>query len=373
MAVGRTRAPSAAPGKTAPHILGLFLAAALAGAAPAAHADERVKVLVLDVKSKDLTASEVETLTSLVTAHLARYPQLDVMSSVDIKRLVDLEAQKQSVGCDQGACLAELAGAMGAQLVFFGQAGKLGSTIVLTLDVFDAQKNEAVGRQPIEARDLSQLPALVGPAIDAMVQPLFQKLRGTGSIGPSGGLPALRATPNLALGARAKEVYDQQVMDICVDEGDRLKWWFCDKKERYSENAFVRKYRELTGRRDLDNYETNRNPSGLLIPGALVGGGAGLVVLGLPVAYYTYVDTTSVPALSKDNGNGSLGGTLSISAIAIGAGAAIYGGILLVDALKFTDGELTDHTLKEPDARAAAARYNDALAEKVSKEYGTGP
>src|SRR5438552_1724168 len=102
--------------------LALALILAVGASAHAAHAApaERVKVLVLDVKSKALSASEVETLTSLITAHLARYPQLDVMSSVDIKRLVDLEAQKQSAGCDAGACLSELAGAMGADLVFFG-------------------------------------------------------------------------------------------------------------------------------------------------------------------------------------------------------------------------------------------------------------
>src|SRR4051812_33713543 len=194
----------------------LLVAIGLAVAVPAetASAAERVKVLVLDVKSKDLSASEVETLTSLITAHLARYPQLDVMSSVDIKRLVDLEAQKQSSGCDSGACLSELAGALGADLVFFGQAGKLGTTLVLTLNVFDAKKNQAVGRQPIEARDISQLPDLVEPAIDKMVQPLFEHLRaGGGKPAPLGDAP-LRSSPSLALGARAKEVFEQQQMDI---------------------------------------------------------------------------------------------------------------------------------------------------------------
>ena len=342
------------------------------GAVAPARAAERVKVLVLDVKSKDLTASEVETLTSLITAHLSRYAQLDVMSSVDIKRLVDLEAQKQSAGCDAGACLSELAGAMGAELVFFGQAGKLGSTIVLTLNVFDAKKNEAVGRQPIEARDISQIPDLVGPAVDRMVQPLFESLRVGGQKTPGAGAVPMRSSPSLALGARAKEVYTQQEMDICVDDGDRLKWWFCDKKTRYTENAFVRKYKELTDREDLDRFEKNRNPSGMLIPGVMVGGGGALVLIGLPIAYYTYVDKTTVPALSSETSSGnSLGAALSVSAIAIGLGSAIYGGILMADALQFTDGEVTDHSFKEPEARDAASRYNDALADRINREYGT--
>lgn len=342
-------------------------------AAPAPAAAERVKVLVLDVKSTDLSPSEVETLTSLVTAHISRYAQLDVMSGSDIKRLVDLEAQKQSAGCDEGACLSEIAGAMGAKLVFFGQAGKLGSTIVLTLNVYDAQRGQAVGRQPIQARDISQLPELVGPAIDNMVRPLFETMKIGGAVKPPG-LDTLRSSPSLALGARAKEVFDQQEMDVCVDDGDRLKWWFCDKKNRYTENAFVRKYGELTGKRDLDKFEQNRNPNGLLVPGLLVAGGSALVLAGLPVGYYTYVDKTTLPFLSQSadgSTSNSVGGFITVGSIAVGAGAAIYGGILLSNALEYTDGEHTNHLLREPEAREAAARYNEALATKIAHEYAS--
>lgn len=334
--------------------------------APAAPAvPVRAKALVLDVKSTDLSPGEVETLTSLVTANLARHPQLDVMSGADIKRLVDLEAQKQSSGCDEGACLAELAGAMGAELVFFGQAGKLGSTIVVTLNVYDAKRGQAVARQPIEARDLGQLPGLMGPAVDNLVRALFEET-------PGGAGQSLRPSPALALGARAREVYDEQEMDICVDDEDRLQWWYCDKKGRYTENDFVRKYRALTGSKDLDAHERNRNPDGILGPSLMVGGGSALFLAGLPLAWYSYVDTTSYRVLSEKSADGSsVGGVAAVSALAVGSGLAIYGGIVLADALEFTDGEVTDHSLKEAKARAAVERYNEALAKKVSREYGT--
>jgi len=347
-----------------------------AAPAPQPTAPTRTRVLVLDVKSKDLSASEIETLTSLITAHLSRYQQLDVMSSVDIKRLVDLEAQKQSAGCDADSCLSEIAGAMGAELVFFGQAGKLGSTIVLTLNVYDAKKSEAVGRQPIEARDLGQLPDLVGPAIDRMVQPLFQTLRAGTTVAPVGAAP-VKSASNIALSQRAKEVFDQQEMNVCVDEGDRLKWWFCDKREKFSENAFIRRYRETTGQHDLDDAEKNRNPSSMVWPAALLGTGGVLLVAALPLGYYTYVDKTTVPALSGTDSSSSSGSTvgaeLTISAVILGTAAAIYGGVVAANALEFTDGELTDHTLKEPEARDAAGRYNDSLSEKISREYGASP
>ena len=345
--------------------------------ARAAEPTGRIKALVLDVQSSDLSPSEVNTLTSLVTAHLARYPQLDVLSGADLKRLVDLEAQKQSAGCDEGSCLSEIAGAIGAQLVFFGQAGKLGSTIVVTLNVFDANKGQAVGRQVIEARDLGQLPALVGPAVDQMVRPLFERLRAGGGVGDvPPGLSTVRADPTLNLGTRAREVFAQQEMNVCVDEQDRVKWWFCDKATRYTENEFIRKYKKLTRKSDLDNFEDNRNPAGLAVPAGMVIGGAGLIVLvAAPAGYFTYVDTGSGSQFLKgDAGSGSsIGALITGGSLVLGAALIVYGGILLPDALAFMDGEPTDHSLKEAKAREAAARYNDALAEDIGKEYGTVP
>jgi hypothetical protein len=334
----------------------------------------RVKVLVLDIKSTDFSVGEVETLTSLVTAHLARYPELDVMSGADIKRLVDLEAQKQSAGCDQGACLAEIAGAMGAQLVFFGQAGKLGSTVVLTLNVFDALKNQAVGRQPVDARDLSQLPQLIGPAIDRMVGPLFESLRVSGGgVGPAGH-ESLRASPVLGLGSRARELYDAQAMDVCVDDEKRTDWWFCERDKRVTENKFIRRYRDVTGQRDLDEALVNRNRDGAGVPIGMIAGGSALVVAALPILYFTYgapVAALQIPV--DDTGQAPLGGVLGLGTGAVGLGLGIYGGILLGNALKFTDGEVTDHTLSEANAREAVVRYNNALVEKVQRDLGASP
>lgn len=335
----------------------------------------RVKTLVLDVETKDLKPGEVETLTSLITAHLARYPQLDVMSGADIKRLVDLEAQKQSAGCDEGSCLSEIAGAIGAQLVFFGQAGKLGGTIVVTLNVFDAAKGQAVGRQPIEARDLGQLPALVGPAIDQMVGPLFERMRagGIGDVPPHGG--TIRADPSLHLGTRAREVYAAKEINVCVDEDDRVKWWFCDKKNRYTENAFIRDYKKLTRKSDLDDFERNRNPDSVALPVGLIAGGAAVAVLiGGPALYFTYVDSGPLPFLSQDSGDGyPIGTGIALGALLVGGAVAVYGGVLLPGALEFSDGQVTDHSMKEPKAREAAAKYNEALAESIGKEFGAGP
>jgi hypothetical protein len=356
-----------------PACLAFFL---VTSSALAAEPGGRIKVLVLDVKSTDLTPGEVDTLTSLVTAHLARSPQLDVLSGADLKRLVDLEAQKQSAGCDEGSCLSEIAGAIGAQLVFFGQAGKLGSTIVVTLNVFDAGRGQAIGRQVIEARDLGQLPALVGTAVDQMVRPLFERLRGSVGDAPAS-MTTVRADPSLHLGARAREVYAQKEMNVCVDEDDRVQWWFCDEKNRYTENQFIRNYHKLTQKTDLGEFEDNRNAESVGVPVGMLIGGTGLIALvGAPVGYLTYLDTGSTSQVLRnplDDKGTKVGDIIAGGAVLVGAGLAIYGAILLPDALAFSDGQPADHSMKEARAREAAARYNDALAADIGKEYGAGP
>lgn len=341
---------------------------------PAVHAEEpvkdpavkpRTKVLVLDVKSGDLQKSEVETLTGLITAKLARYAELEVLSGQDLKRLVDLEAQKQAAGCDEAGCLAEMAGALGAQIVIFGQAGRLGGTLVVTLDAFDAAKGVAVARQPIEARDLGQLPGLVGPAVDRLVAAAFQGKGGTSAPGAGDTLHA----GGPILSGRAREVFDQSALDLCVDNEKTTLWWFCDKNSRYTENAFVRKYREVTGQRDLDAYEVNRNTASVVWPSLTIGGGAVLVVASLPVLYFSVVDKSTVPALSTEINGTNVGLAAGSLGLLAGLGLSAWGGWMMLEALEFTDGKPSDHTLKEAAAREAVERHNSALGAKLDKDF----
>jgi hypothetical protein len=98
--------------------------------------DERVKTLVMDLAVEGgADPSVVPTLSGILSAELAAYSALDVMSNADVKRLLELEGQKESVGCGDASCLAEIAGAMGARLVVFGSLGKLGDKLIVHLNL----------------------------------------------------------------------------------------------------------------------------------------------------------------------------------------------------------------------------------------------
>ncbi len=345
-------------------LTGLLAGPAIGADPPAPR--QKTKVLVLDVKSTDLQPSEVATLTSLITSKLARYQEIEAISGQDLRRLVDLEAQKQAVGCDDAGCLAEMAGALGAQIVIFGQAGRLGGTLVVTLDAFDAQKGVAVARQPIEASDVGQLPNLVGPAVDRLVAAALH-----GAAGPGVGDSLKDGGP--VLSGRAREVFEKSAMDLCVDGGEKLDWWFCDQGQRYTENAFVRRYRDVTGERDLDQFEVNRNKAGVLWPSVTIGGGALLVLASLPVMYFGAVETTTVPPLAETYQGAPIGLSVGGLGALVGLGLTAWGGWMFLDAMKFTDGKPTDHTMKEAAAREATARHNAALAKKVADDFAGAP
>lgn len=70
-----------------------------------------------------------------------------MISTKEVQSLLGLERQKQMLGCgEQGSCLAELAGALGAKLVLSGTVGRLGEVYQLTLQMLDSAKAQTLSR-----------------------------------------------------------------------------------------------------------------------------------------------------------------------------------------------------------------------------------
>jgi hypothetical protein len=136
---------------------------------------DALRVLVLNLESSEVDAGTLRTIGSLVTANLAEVPELDVVSGDDVRRMLQLQGEKESMGCkDDQSCLADIADALGAKLVVFGNVGRLGQILVVSLNLFDAVKMKGVGRAIVEARDLSELPRLLRPKLRAMIAPFLE-------------------------------------------------------------------------------------------------------------------------------------------------------------------------------------------------------
>jgi hypothetical protein len=171
--------------------LAFALSTAAAAQAPAPAAPAAAAAPAADV--------DVGLLTGLITAELAKHPGVDVVASADVRTQLELEGNRQALGCDtaSASCLAELAGAMGTRLVVSGAVGRLGSEISLQLSLVDSTTGTSPGRVAVRAptidaltkrvpkacKDLLASLALENPARAERAKLLVLDL--TGTIGPA--------------------------------------------------------------------------------------------------------------------------------------------------------------------------------------------
>jgi hypothetical protein len=120
----------------------------VAAAEPAQPVDDRLRTVILGVQprrgvdDKQLAAA----LTDVVQGIYAGDTRRIVIGRDDIMRVLDLEAEKQSLGCDNDKCLAEVGQALDAARIVTGSLDKLGDGYMVTMSEIDAKTLEAIGR-----------------------------------------------------------------------------------------------------------------------------------------------------------------------------------------------------------------------------------
>jgi hypothetical protein len=142
----------------------------LALASPSAPADdgaatELPKVLLLSLEAAGVAPEEAKILDGMIANAMAPYESIEVVTSDDLAQMMELEGQRQQLGCDTSSCLAEIAGAMGARYVVFGNAGRLGELFVVQLNLFDSVEAKAVERREMQAAAIEELAPQVRPAV----------------------------------------------------------------------------------------------------------------------------------------------------------------------------------------------------------------
>jgi TolB-like protein len=173
---------------------GLIATPAAVTVALAAKAErpEKRRVLVLDLRSDGAKPEHARLVTDNVVVALSRFSQLEVVSSEDVRRMVQTEGEKQAVGCTDDSCLTEIASAMGASLVVHGSIGKLESLTIVNLSLYDSKAGKSIGRESIRVQRLDDLPYMVEDATARLVRPLLgEALAETPMAAPAGaGAPA---------------------------------------------------------------------------------------------------------------------------------------------------------------------------------------
>lgn len=114
-------------------------------------------------------AATATLLTDVVSTSLSRDARLEVITTDDLQRMVELEAQREMAGCVDGGCMAEIAGATGARFVVFGNVGALGNELVLTLQLFDSANAVTSGREVVRGTNATSLADAAPAAVTSLL------------------------------------------------------------------------------------------------------------------------------------------------------------------------------------------------------------
>jgi hypothetical protein len=133
----------------------------------------RARVAVLDLQCADeADRKAVEGLSALLASEVARRPALVVSSGADLRALLGFERQKQLVGCSGGACVTELAGALGVGYLVSSEVSRVGSSWLLSLALLDARRAASVSRLTRKASSIDELVDEAPRAIDELLAAL---------------------------------------------------------------------------------------------------------------------------------------------------------------------------------------------------------
>lgn len=149
------------------------------------------RIAVLDVKPRvGVTPELAQGITDDVVVEVRRRNKDSaIISSEEIRSMLGFAQQKQKLGCQEMSCLAEIGGALGADLLVIGTLSRFGSTYLLSLQLIETRaarvKEEASLKLTGKDEELLD-------GVSRAVQQLFP-----GSV-PA---PAIEGTPAVALKA----------------------------------------------------------------------------------------------------------------------------------------------------------------------------
>ena len=146
---------------------------------------EKPGIAVMSVKSVHGVSSGMGDLVNEMI--LVRLKNGERFSSVvggsDMAAMIDLEAQKQALGCAEESCLAELGGALGVPYMLNASIGKMGTLMVLTVKIIAVEEAKVEVRQILRAKDEGALADGIDGLVDKAVVDLLGQPQGSAAKG----------------------------------------------------------------------------------------------------------------------------------------------------------------------------------------------
>jgi hypothetical protein len=129
----------------------------------------RPTVILMDLQPQNISPEIATLATQSLGVSFEKLDVFEVRTAGDVQQALDVEMKKEAMGCDAQSCLAEIAGALGADYVAYGTVGSLGNSTLVTVNLYHHAKAKSLGRQRVQVVDRAKLPELM----DQMVADLL--------------------------------------------------------------------------------------------------------------------------------------------------------------------------------------------------------
>lgn len=133
-----------------------------------------VKVAVPGLTSTGLSTGEGEAYSDHLAGRMQQQEGLQVSTAKDIATVLGIERQKALLGCSDTSCIAELAGALGADTLLLGSVTKVGSGYLVTMKLVKTKDGSAFA---VVSERVAHADALLA-LIDQTAAAFGDKLRG---------------------------------------------------------------------------------------------------------------------------------------------------------------------------------------------------
>jgi hypothetical protein len=133
------------------------------------------RIAVLDVKARvGVTTELAQGITDDLVVEVRRQAKgMQIISAEEIRSMLGFAQQKQKLGCQEMSCLAEIGGALGADLLVIGTLGKFGATYLLSLQLIEtrAAKVKQQASLKLTGKSDDELLEAVSKAVEQLFPP----------------------------------------------------------------------------------------------------------------------------------------------------------------------------------------------------------
>ena len=235
-------------------------------AAPTAQATESTGIAMLGVRaSHGVEASLAQLLDEALLVTLKKSGVYSsILGSSDVAQMLDHDQQKSILGCEEDSCLAEVGGALGVPYLGSCTLGKLGDRYLITLKVISTEDSKVLSRTMRQVDNEGGLVEAVQGLVDEVNKEVHKAMpQGAAPEVAKGDAPPAKKKRFFALGLGAAglgAVVAGAGVYVQVD----------------AQSAFDSAKADGVSAAEVDQIEND-----FALGHQLIGGGAGLLVLGL--------------------------------------------------------------------------------------------